>query len=48
MPDAPLGDGSGAFDHLRESHATELVTTEGPRILFRGGYLAHIGSTHFR
>jgi hypothetical protein len=33
---------------LRGSHATELVTPEGPRILIRpDGYIAHIGSAHF-
>ena len=48
MPDARLDDGSRLFDHLRGSHATELVTPEGPRILIRpDGYIAHIGSTHF-
>ena len=48
MPDARLGDGCRLFDHLRGRHATELVTSEGPRILIRpDGYIAHIGSTHF-
>jgi 2-polyprenyl-6-methoxyphenol hydroxylase-like FAD-dependent oxidoreductase len=48
MPDARLDDGSRLFDHLRGSHATELVTAEGPRILIRpDGYIAHIGSAHF-
>ena len=48
MPDARLDDGSRLFDHLRGSHATELVTPEGPRILIRpDGYIAHIGSAHF-
>jgi hypothetical protein len=47
MPDARLDDGSRLFDHLRGSHATELVTPEGARILVRpDGYVAHIGSTH--
>jgi len=46
MPDARLDDGSRLFDHLRGSHATELVTPQGPRILIRpDGYVAHIGST---
>jgi 2-polyprenyl-6-methoxyphenol hydroxylase-like FAD-dependent oxidoreductase len=46
MPDARLDDGSRLFDHLRGSHATELVTAEGARILIRpDGYVAHIGST---
>jgi len=48
MPDARLDDGSRLFDHLRGSHATEIVTPEGPRILIRpDGYIAHIGTTHF-
>src|SRR5262245_34984381 len=33
MPDARLDDVKRLFDHLRGSHATELVTTEGLRIL---------------
>jgi FAD binding domain len=46
MPDALLDDGSRLFDHLRGSHATELVTPQGTRILIRpDGYVAHIGST---
>lgn len=49
MPDVWLDDGSRLFDHLRGSHATELVTPQGPRILIRpDGYVARIGSTpHF-
>jgi 2-polyprenyl-6-methoxyphenol hydroxylase-like FAD-dependent oxidoreductase len=48
MPDARLDDGKRLFDHFRGGHATELVTTEGLRILIRpDGYIAHIGSTHF-
>jgi len=48
MPDARLNDGSRLFDHLRGSHATEIVTPDGPRILIRpDGYIAHIGTTHF-
>lgn len=48
MPDARLADGSRLFNRLRGSHATELVTPGGPRILIRpDGYIAHIGSTHF-
>jgi len=48
MPDVHLEDGSRLFDHLRGSHATELVTPQGDRILIRpDGYIAHIGSTHF-
>src|SRR5262249_27277367 len=33
MPDVRLDDVKRLFDHLRGSHATELVTTEGLRIL---------------
>jgi len=48
MPDALLDDGKRLFDHMRGTHAAELVTTEGLRILIRpDGYIAHIGSTHF-
>lgn len=48
IPDGRLNDGSRLFDHLRGSHATEVVTPEGPRILIRpDGYIAHIGTTHF-
>jgi 2-polyprenyl-6-methoxyphenol hydroxylase-like FAD-dependent oxidoreductase len=48
MPDARLNDGSRLFDHLRGSHATEIVTPDGPRILIRpDGYIAHTGTTHF-
>jgi 2-polyprenyl-6-methoxyphenol hydroxylase-like FAD-dependent oxidoreductase len=48
MPDGRLDDGSRLFDHLRGSHATELVTPDGPRILIRpDGYIAHIGTEHF-
>jgi 2-polyprenyl-6-methoxyphenol hydroxylase-like FAD-dependent oxidoreductase len=47
MPDARLDDGSRLFDRLRGPHATELVTSEGARILIRpDGYIAQIGSTH--
>jgi 2-polyprenyl-6-methoxyphenol hydroxylase-like FAD-dependent oxidoreductase len=47
MPDARLDDGSRLFDHLRGSHATELITAQGNRILIRpDGYIAYIGSTH--
>ena len=46
MPDSRLDDGSRLFDHLSGSHATELLTPEGARILIRpDGYVAHIGST---
>jgi len=48
MPDSRLNDGGRLFDHLRGTHATELVTLEGPRILVRpDGYIAHIGTTRF-
>lgn len=48
MPDRRLKDNSRLFDRLRGSHATEIVTPEGPRILIRpDGYIAHIGTTHF-
>ncbi len=48
MPDLRVEDGSRLFDHLRGHHATEFVTTEGPKLLIRpDGYIAHIGTTHF-
>jgi 2-polyprenyl-6-methoxyphenol hydroxylase-like FAD-dependent oxidoreductase len=48
MPDLRLQDGSRLFDHLRGHHATEFVTSEGPRLLIRpDGYIAYIGTTHF-
>ncbi len=48
MPGARLDDGSRLFDHLRGTHATELVTPTGALILIRpDGYIAHIGTTHF-
>jgi 2-polyprenyl-6-methoxyphenol hydroxylase-like FAD-dependent oxidoreductase len=48
MPDGRLKDNSRLFDHLRGTHATEIVTPGGPRILIRpDGYIAHIGTTHF-
>lgn len=48
MPDSRLEDNSRLFDHLRGTHATEIVTPEGARILIRpDGYIAHIGTTHF-
>jgi len=31
MPDVLLADGTRLFEHLRGSHSTEFVTTEGPR-----------------
>jgi 2-polyprenyl-6-methoxyphenol hydroxylase-like FAD-dependent oxidoreductase len=44
MPDARLEDGSRLFDHLRGTHASELVTPDGHRILIRpDGYIAQIG-----
>jgi 2-polyprenyl-6-methoxyphenol hydroxylase-like FAD-dependent oxidoreductase len=48
MPDVRLADGSRLFEHLRGCHATEFVTTKGPRILIRpDGYIAHIGLEQF-
>jgi 2-polyprenyl-6-methoxyphenol hydroxylase-like FAD-dependent oxidoreductase len=47
MPNLPLADGSALFEHLRGPHATEFVTTTGPRILIRpDGYIAHIEPEH--
>ena len=49
MPDIRLADGSRLFEHMRGPHATEIATTEGPRILIRpDGYIAHIGEKQFR
>ena len=49
MPDIRLADESRLFDHMRGPHATEIATTEGPRILIRpDGYIAHIGEKQFR
>ena len=49
MPDIRLADGSRLFEHLRGPRATEIATTEGPRILIRpDGYIAHIGEEQFR
>jgi hypothetical protein len=49
MPDIRLADGSRLFERMRGPRATEIVTTEGPRILIRpDGYIAHIGETQFR
>jgi 2-polyprenyl-6-methoxyphenol hydroxylase-like FAD-dependent oxidoreductase len=48
MPDVRLADGSRLFEHMRGPHATELATSEGPRILIRpDGYIAHIGEHQF-
>jgi 2-polyprenyl-6-methoxyphenol hydroxylase-like FAD-dependent oxidoreductase len=48
MPDTRLDDGGRLFDHLRSGLATELVTSQGLRILIRpDGYIAHIGSEGF-
>ncbi len=45
MPDARLKDGSRLFEHLRGTHATELTTPRGVRILVRpDGYIARIGA----
>jgi 2-polyprenyl-6-methoxyphenol hydroxylase-like FAD-dependent oxidoreductase len=49
MPDIRLADGSKLFEHMRGPRATEIATTEGPRILIRpDGYIAHIGEKRFR
>ena len=49
MPDARLADGSRLFDHMRGPHATDVATSEGPRILVRpDGYIAHIGQKPFK
>lgn len=48
MPDGRLDSGATLFDHLRGTHATELILPDGLRILIRpDGYIGHIGSTHF-
>jgi hypothetical protein len=48
MPDVRLADGSRLFEHLRGSHATELVSDERTRILIRpDGYIASIGPRQF-
>ena len=48
MPDIKLDDGSRLFEHMHGPHATEIVTTEGQRILIRpDGYIAQIGEKHF-
>jgi 2-polyprenyl-6-methoxyphenol hydroxylase-like FAD-dependent oxidoreductase len=48
MPDVRLPDGSRLFEHLRGSHATELVSDERTRILIRpDGYIAYIGPRQF-
>lgn len=48
MPDVRLNDGKRLFDYFRGTHATELVTPEGLRVLIRpDGYIAHIGPAHF-
>ena len=48
MPDTLLADGSRLFHHMRGPHATDLATTEGPRILIRpDGYIAHISQKQF-
>jgi 2-polyprenyl-6-methoxyphenol hydroxylase-like FAD-dependent oxidoreductase len=48
MPDSRLKDDSRLFDHMRGSHATEIITPGGERVLIRpDGYVAHIGPAHF-
>jgi hypothetical protein len=45
MPDLRLIDGTRLFEQMRGTHATELVTREGSRILIRpDGYIAAIGT----
>jgi 2-polyprenyl-6-methoxyphenol hydroxylase-like FAD-dependent oxidoreductase len=49
MPDLRLCDGTRLFEAMRGTHATELVTEEGPHLLIRpDGYIAQIGSKQFR
>ncbi len=49
MPDIRLADGSRLFEHMCGPRATEIATTEGPRILIRpDGYIAHISEKQFR
>ncbi|MGO8795596.1 MAG: FAD-dependent monooxygenase [Candidatus Sulfotelmatobacter sp.] len=46
IPDLRLAEGR-LFELMRGSHATELITPEGTRILIRpDGYIAHIGPEH--
>jgi hypothetical protein len=43
MPDMRLASGSRLFEHLQGTHATEVATQEGERILIRpDGYIASI------
>jgi 2-polyprenyl-6-methoxyphenol hydroxylase-like FAD-dependent oxidoreductase len=45
MPDVRLADDTRLFEQMRGTHATELVTREGSRILIRpDGYIAAIGT----
>lgn len=49
MPDFRLADGSRLFEHMRGPRATEIATTEEPRILIRpDGYIAQIGKQQVR
>ena len=44
-PDMKVADGTRLFEHLQGSHATEVTTREGVRILIRpDGYIASIGA----
>jgi 2-polyprenyl-6-methoxyphenol hydroxylase-like FAD-dependent oxidoreductase len=44
MPDLRLSDGTRLFDQMRGTHATEIITRDGTRILIRpDGYIASIG-----
>jgi 2-polyprenyl-6-methoxyphenol hydroxylase-like FAD-dependent oxidoreductase len=44
MPDMKFSDGTRLFEQMRGTHATELITRDGTRILIRpDGYIASIG-----
>ena len=43
IPDTKVADGTRLFEHLQGSHATEVTTREGVRILIRpDGYITSI------
>jgi 2-polyprenyl-6-methoxyphenol hydroxylase-like FAD-dependent oxidoreductase len=45
MPDVRLSNGTRLFDEMRGTHATEVITGDGTRILIRpDGYIASIGT----
>ncbi len=47
MPNLQLANGNKLFDEMRGTHATEVLTTSGARILVRpDGYIASIGTNH--